>query len=80
VRPANVCRVSSRTDGVISYLSPQEKNKLAWIKTWARNRITAEKHGRKHRPREPVMPQHDVEMLSALFEIEDAARKLLGPP
>ena len=70
-----------RTNGVISYLSPQEKNKLAWIKTWARNRITAEKHGRKHRSHEAVMPQHDIEMLSALFEIEDAARKLLeGPP
>ena len=64
---------------MISYLSPQEQNKLSWIKTWARNRITAEKHSRKHRPREPVMPRQDVAMLSALFELEAAARKLLEP-
>jgi DNA replicative helicase MCM subunit Mcm2 (Cdc46/Mcm family) len=44
---------------------------------WARARLTAAKRLRKHSPRQAVIPEPEAATLKALFDLGDAAAKLL---
>jgi hypothetical protein len=58
-------------------LSDRERRGLAWVRTWARGRLTSLKRLRKHTRHQPVIPPGEAEVLTALFDLEDAARRLI---
>jgi hypothetical protein len=58
-------------------MDEQDRRALRWLKTWSRHRITELKRRRKHTPHQAKMPPGELEVLTALFDLEDAARRLI---
>ena len=63
--------------GAMSTLTARERCGLEEVRLWARSRLTAAKRRRKYRPHQQVMDPAEVDVLSALVALEQAAGQLL---